>query len=258
MIFTTYKRNSVIQFLIAISATILTACNQDEDRYEVINKLRAIGVEANPFVTALSPIGSPETATLTFLAAVPLAHTVKAEVFVDGNSAFSKTLPITIVAGSEAYVEREKFRIFSVKATMPIPEEGSVPIPSFPGYVTFRYGMKLTADDAEEEKVVGNIVVFSSQKDELKWKDTPPTVQINSLIAGQTVSGIINLKGEVLSSNGEKFKISWFVSSGEVKNKRAVETTWDKVEKGPQTIILTARGKTTAAFAWTALDIVVE
>ena len=244
--------------LLVLSATLLGGCSGNEERYEVVTKLRAFGVEANPFVTAASPIGNPTTATLTFFAALPLDHTVTAEPLAMEGPSFSRALDLTLVAGSEAYEDHDKFRIFSVKGTVVVPAADSVLIPSFPGFVTFRYGIKLRADDGEEEKVVGNIVVFSNNKDELKWKDTPPSVHISSLVAGQSVSGAVDLKGEVLSSNGEKFKISWFVSSGEVKNKRAIETTWDKIAKGPQTIILTARGKSTSAFSWAAVDVVVE
>jgi hypothetical protein len=258
MISTYFTKNSRIFMFLFLTTTVLTACNAGDERYEVVTKLRALGVEADPFVTAPSPIGNPTTATLTFLAAVPPDQTVTAETFSDENSQFSKAIPLTLVAGSESYEDREKFRIFSVKATTTIPAADSVLIPKLPGFVTFRYGMKLTSEGGEEEKIVGNIVVFSNDKEELAWKDTPPSVQIDNLTAGQTVGEHVDLKGQILSSNDEKFKISWFVSSGEVKNKRAAETSWDKIAKGPQTIILTARGKTTAAFAWAAVDVIVE
>jgi hypothetical protein len=252
-----FSRNS---FLVAIALGFLaTACSGDDERYEVITKLRGIGVVADPYVTGPSPQGVKEVAKLKFLALVPPEHQVTSEALADLPSAYSQRAEVTPVIDSEAYEDHEKFRIFSVDATMPVPAEDEVLIPSDRGFQTFRYGMTLADPTAgEEEKMVGNLIVFSKDKEELEWKDEPPTVSISSLTQNQSVSGEIELKGAVQNSHGEKFKIGWFVSSGEVKNKRAAETTWSKVASGPQTVVMTARGTRTAAFAWAALDVVVE
>lgn len=240
-----------------LNTGFLTSCRDDEARYEVLTKLRAIGVESDPFVLAASTVGNPTVANLTFRAVVPKGETVSVEAYTDDAAKYAQILPITVVAGSEAYEERESFRLFSVQATAVIPAADKLIIPSFPGYVSLRYGLKLSAG-SEIEKIVGNTVVFADDREELTWQDSPPTVNITSLVAGQTISSSTDLQGAVVDSHGEKFKVSWFVSSGEVKNKRASATEWSKIAKGEQTVIFTARGTKTAAFAWAAIDVQVE
>ncbi|NBQ54495.1 MAG: hypothetical protein EBU49_13095 [Proteobacteria bacterium] len=66
------------------------------------------------------------------------------------------------------------------------------------------------------------------------------------------------LSGTVIKPQSENVKVSWFVSSGKVTNRRAKETKWEPQSSGTQTVIMTARGMKSGSFALQAVDVTVE
>ena len=66
------------------------------------------------------------------------------------------------------------------------------------------------------------------------------------------------LSGTITKPQPENVKVSWFVSSGKVTNRRAKETKWAPEKTGPQTVIMTARGMKSGSFAVQAVDVNVE
>ena len=225
----------------------LLACNNDdEDRFEQINKLRAIGVSVAPVTVqpTISP-SSPGTAALTIYAAVPLGQTISIEPYTDPQPSILPQLTPVIESGSEKYVDYAAFRLYSVNARVVIP--AAVPIPPKPGFTRLKYGLLMRAGE-EEEKVVGNILVYPPGSPELSWQ--APSAEIATPNTAGVESGSIDLKANLVSPNaGENLRVSWYVSSGKVQNRRAKETKWQDPKAGAQTILMTVRGLKTGVLA---------
>lgn len=234
---------------LAVFAAGHLACNgDDEDRFEQINKLRAIGVSAAPVtVQPTTSVSSPVTADLTIYAVLPLGQTVSIEPYADPQPSRQPLLSPEIAPGSEKYVDYAAFRLYSVNARVVIPPASQVPIPPKPGFSRLKYGLVMRAGD-EEEKVVGNLIIYPPGAPELSWQ--APSVEIATPAAGSVDSASIDLKANLVSPNpGENLRVSWYVSSGKVQNRRAKETKWQDPKSGTQTIIVTVRGLKTGVLA---------
>lgn len=246
--------------ILALSLGLLAfgsiACDEEEDRYEHLKKLRAFGVASNPVIATPSTAAAPQVMTLTFHAAVPLGEEITAEPFVDEQARFAQTVELTLVPGSETYTDYAAFRLYSVQATAPVPTADLVVIPPEPGFLRVRYGLKLTSG-SEEEKIVGNFLLYPAGAPEASW--TAPTVDIITPAAGTPASGDDQeLKAEITNPIGEDMRVGWFVSDGNVKNRRAKDTEWETPDAGPHTILVTIRGTKSGSFAFKAMDVTVE
>lgn len=238
-----------------ITSTLgLGACDEDTDRYEKVAKLRALGVTTTPVIAQPSTADAPQAVTLTFHVALPLGETATIEPFTDDQAKYSLPAPVTIVAGSESYTEYGAFRLFSAQATAPIALESDLEIPADPGFLRFRYGVKITSG-TEEEKIVGNFLVYPKDATETSW--TAPAVDIVTPEAGAGASGDQDLKAAITNPIGEKMRVGWFVSDGKVKNRRAKETEWETPGAGTHTVLVTVRGLKSGAFAMKAMDVTV-
>jgi hypothetical protein len=241
-----------------LTALIAAAsCGGEEERYEKVGKLRALGTASTPVVAQPSTADAPQTVTLTFYAAVPNGDTVTATPFLDEGSLYALPLPLEVVPGSETYTGQAAFQLYSVKTTVAIPTIDQLPIEPGTGFARVRYGLTLT-DGGEEEKIVGTLLVYPEGSSELAWATTPPSIDVTEPAASATVSGKLDIKAAITNPIGEDMRVGWFVSDGEVKNRRAKETEWDKAGAGPQTVIVTARGMKTGAFTLKAVDVTVE
>lgn len=244
----------LLPFLL-LGSFVIASCNEETDRYEYIKKLRSLGVATNPVAIAPSTTASPQVMTLTFYASVPLGHTVTSEPFVDDQARYSVPLVLTLVPGSEAYEEHNSFRLYSVQATTPIPTADVVRILPDPGFARARYALKI-ADGGEEEKIVGNFLIYPEGSAELAW--TAPAIDITTPAAGAIVSGDQDLKAALTNPIGENMRLGWFVPDGALKSRRAKETEWETPDAGPSTLVVTARGMKSGAFALKILDVTVQ
>jgi hypothetical protein len=119
-----------------------------------------------------------------------------------------------------------------------------------------RYGF-LVQSGSEEEKVVGDVVMLAPGEPELSW--SAPTAQIENPADGATIpNGDFELNANVSNPNQESIKLGWYVSSGEIDNRRAKAASWKEFASGPQTIILTVRGKKSRTFSYSVRNIIVE
>ena len=224
------------------------ACRMDEDRFEQISKLRSIGVSAMPVISKLST--SPDNqsvTTLTIYSAVPLGQEVTVASYTDKPGVGLPQLPLEIVTGSEKYVDYAAFRLFSVNAKVVLPQASLIPIPPKPGFTRLKYGVLLRSG-SEEEKIVGNLIVYPEGASELTWQN--PSAEIAAPTSDQVLDPVIDLKANLISPNpGESLRVGWYVSSGKVQNRRAKETQWEGSSSGVQTIMITVRGLKSGAFA---------
>lgn len=238
--------------LVLVSSS-LTGCGGDEERYEDIKKLRAFGASTLPVISEPSTEAAPRMLTITVFAAVPLGETVTAEPYDDERSP-TLSLPVTITGGG-TYTDYSTFRVFSVQATQAVPAAFIFDTPrGKQPFARLRYGIRLVSG-SESENVVGNSLIYPAGSAELAR--VAPTVAITKP-ALVDVSGTEDLEGAVTDSAEENMRIGWFASDGEIKNRRAKITEWATPSAGPATLILTARGMKTGAFAFQVMDVNVQ
>jgi hypothetical protein len=239
-------------FLTILTAGFLgIACNGDEERYEVVNKLRALGVSSTPTVSAPSTSESPKNVTLTAWAALPKDQSVSADAFIDTKTPFSTPVNVTINPTSAIIEERGPLQIYKISATFIVPSEELLFFSETAGSARVRYGIKL-ATDGEEEKIVGDYLVFPEGADELSW--TNPTLDVTSPTEGGTTDGTVDLEVNIVDNNDEPIRVGWFASDGEIKNRLAAVTEWEP-GSGNQTIIATARGRKSGGFSLQVISV---
>jgi hypothetical protein len=162
------------------------------------------------------------------------------------------------VPGSEIYQDLAGMRLYQVQATIAIPTIEQLPILPDPGFARLRYGMRLTSG-AEEEMIVGNVLVYPAGAAELAW--TVQTVDVMAPTAGAVVSGEeVEMKGVINKTIDENIRVGWFVTDGRLKNRRAKDTEWqtDDAKAGAATVIFTTRGLKSGAFAMKAVDVTIQ
>lgn len=231
-----------IRSLILFLNFFLWSCNGDDDPFERVQKLRALGAAPTPI--ALAPLPGA-TFTLTVYAVVPLGGTVTAEPSLDEASRYALSVPVALVPGSESYTEHSNFRLYQARFLMPVP---TIEIPTDRGFLPLRYAITLRSG-SEEEKIVGNTTIYPPGSPQLQWQ--PPTASIATPLDSNIGNKEkIEVKANFTSLIAEdNLRMSWFVTSGNLRNRRAKETIWEKADSGPQSIILTVRGLKSGALA---------
>lgn len=235
------------------AASLFAGCDDDAARYENIDKLRAFGTSSFPVISEPSTDAAPKSLLITIYAAVPLGESVTAEPFEDvGTTAL--TLPVTIVPGSEKYEEHSAFRIYSVQASQPVIPASTFAAAGNPPFLKLAFGVRLVAG-TESEDVVGATLIYPAGAPELTR--VAPTVSI-AKPATADVSGTEDLEALIEDPAGENMRVGWFASDGAIKSRRARVTEWETPSAGPATLIFTARGLKTGAFAFKVMDVNVQ
>jgi len=233
----------------SLAGLILSGCGDDAERPEVINKLRAIGVATDKPAIAPSTTETLSTATLTFVLAAPKGQTLSAEAWTDSESRLG--LPVTITMRPEtltADTSLPELDIWTVQAVLTAP-----PATALVGEQTFvklRYGAKVVAG-SESETIVGDLLMFAADSPELAR--TNLTVDITAPGGSIPAKGESDLTANIVRSFDENVRVGWFVSAGEVKNRRARNTKWIDPGPGAHTVIVTVRGLKSGSFSWKAV-----
>jgi len=258
--------NSIITACFASTiVTLASGCGgEDADRYERVTKLRAIGVATNPVVLAAPASGMTSSVELTVFAAMPKGGTVNAAPFLDEASSYGIPVQVSLDPSTAATQSFAALDVYSVKANATVgpltPQQEAILRGAREqglGKLTLRYAVKLDSGE-ESETIVGNILVYPEESPETSFQ--PLSVTIAEPIANGTV-GIgpkQSLSGSITKPQDENIKVSWFVSSGKVTNRRARETKWEPMDAGTQTVIMTARGMKSGSFAMQAVDVTAE
>ncbi len=239
-----------------LSFLLLLSCSEDKDRQEVIDKLRGIGSITSPLVSTPSLIGQPpEKVEVTVHLALPLGKTVTVEPYKDQET-FSAILleedQIAVKSGTIKYAPYADFQVVSFKADLTVPiAEFFTPLG---GAGQVRYGF-LVKSGTDEEKVIGNFLVYPENSPELSW--TSPQITVEKPIDESTVKAEseIEIKASLVNSNDEDLLVGWLVGGGEIKNRRAKETKWKTPGVGKNTLIATVRGKKSRGFGIQIIEI---
>lgn len=254
MIFSNKILKLFLSFALAFFASTLTlSCgldNSDSERQELVDRLRALGVAAVPLVSTIpADSESSQQVTLTVHVATPSNEPVAIEGFrnVGRKGANVVLQPSQIVIDETATQEQKvgNLRVISFKATVLVPSEkywlgvrGG----------TVQYGFKVT-NGSQSELISGEFLAFRSGQPELAW--TNPTLAVKypeaESIASKGANGEITMV--ISKSQSEIMLPGWFVSTGNVEQRRSETTNWKPGESGEHAVIATARGADSLGFA---------
>lgn len=233
-----------------VIAGLISSCNDDADRPEVINKLRALGVQQTPINAKPG-----DQVQLTFYLAGPKGLTLQPSVELDSDAKYSVPVAVTPSNGAVSESDAGALALYSYQATLNVEsspglDQSLVAL----GYGKLRYKVKFEAT-SDDETIVGDTLVYPSGSPQLTWTGTDISLDKP---AATTSRGIVNLESTVTSNGQESNRIAWFVSAGAVKNRRARITTWNISDAGPQTVIVTARGSKSGAFAIKTVSVTLD
>ncbi len=236
--------------LFGILAFCLQCSREELDRQEDIVNLRAIGVLATPSLASLAP-----SVNFVFYAMTPKGKTLTFSPYTDPKMRNPLQPGVTPTVDTvTSYGALDLHQISGSYALDPLISAATIPID--PGFSTFDYGLYLTSD-GKGESIVGSLVLFHPTHPAYSWQTH--NVVITNLKNGQTVSGQnLDLQAKITGRNAEDYRIGWFTSSGSISNRRNISTTSTDMKSGPQTIVVTARGRLTGMFALAVVDVVVE
>lgn len=231
-----------------IICLLVLSCNEDEDRFEVINKLRGVGIRADkPVVSGAS------TVNLEIIALLPAGLTVdSSEIYISDRTL--KDLQLLITLNNDAtHTQHGALTLYQQTATVSVPEVSKAYLAAFNGVVKLRYGVRLKAG-SEEEIMVGDIISVAEGSEALSWG--AHTINVETPANGGTVSETVNLKAVLTKASDEIVKASWFVSSGKVKNPKSLDTEWEEVGGGDQTVLLAVYPKKSRFFSYEIRSVV--
>ncbi len=249
-----------IPFFALAAFVLLTSCGDDSARPEVLDKLRVIGVGTAPVASAPAAAGATQNVTLTAYAVVPKGETVTIGTFDDEVSPLNYTVPASQVTVTQPqatdYTDLGAFQLVKATATVPVPTEDVFNrFPNSNKGVRVRYGLTIVGAK-KTEYVVGSFMTYKAGSPELLWQ--APAVDIEKPTDQESLSipkKGLEMIGKVTNPNDEETKVGWYVSSGEIENRRAYATKWREAKDGKQTVILTARGKKSKAFTLKVIEV---
>ena len=249
-----------VSIAVLVSA-LWTGCGRGGDRQEEVNGLRSLGALVNPLVSTPSVAGKTATTVeVTFYASIPLGQTATLTPFLDtGNTAGAFRVPLSgilVESGTEKYDAHNTLQIFSQKVLITIPTTEKLtavsPGPFIGAQLT--YGLTITASGAKEN-AIGNLLVFPVGATQLFWVN--PTIKITAPASAAAVSlkKQVSISASLTDGVPEDQKIGWFVTAGNVTNRRASNTSWTPTVSGPQTIIVTGHGVSSRGFSLDVIDV---
>lgn len=235
-----------------LAAFTLAACGDDDSPQERIEKLRAIGSSYTPLALSKSA-SDPLVVNASILAASPKdGSPLVVSPFED--SQFPLNLPVAAIAEQGATTTTKGgLDLVQLDFVLTLPP-ALLQFADGQDFVTIRYGIELKQGD-ESERVVTSFPVYQTSS---PWTSTP-TISITSPADGAKISTQPqDLEAEIQNRNDEAYKIAWFVSSGRIVNRRSIKTQIKEQQSGELTLIVTARGLKSGAFAWQSHVVRVE
>ncbi|WP_141732157.1 hypothetical protein [Oligoflexus tunisiensis] len=237
--------------------TLLLACSGEDKRPETADKLKPILVLVNPPAGASTPTAPLDasgweapvaggTVTLQFHFIGPAD--METLTLTPGEVELQPpTLPITnwtVAAAAPHDYPGLRHVTIDATASLPTAQELSTPLSTFDkeGFVRLRYTL-VVSDGSRELPVVGDFIVYRD--------NTVPGASEN--LFGSTLDlplpnepvtdKVVKIASTLQNPQDEPVKIGWYVSEGEIKNRRAANTEWELPGSGDYTLIFTVRGK---------------
>ncbi|MFK7822571.1 MAG: hypothetical protein AB8G05_00315 [Oligoflexales bacterium] len=231
-------------------AGILGSCNDEEEKFELVNKLRAVGIKADkPIVSGV------DTVSLEIVAVLPAGKTIDTvEPFVDDTVQDFLRLTINLQDG-ETYTEKGALTIYTKSATVDTTAIPPSVLTQLNGVAKMRYGVRLVSE-GEEEIIIGDILSVAADDPALQW--TAPSLTVDTPGDTEQIPQPYTLKSQVEKPQAERIKSLWFISSGTVKNSLALETEWSEAIAGEQTIVIAIFPQKSRFFDYQVLQVTVQ
>lgn len=231
---------------------VFISCRSDEERFEVINKLRALGV--NPSVS-LFPIDqlqkNPLQTELSVYIALPKGQQITSiENFDDPKASFSLFKYQQVDSSSLTYQQVGPLQIASFKVNVKTPVLSELEIPAYQSYIKLRYAFTVKAGE-EAEQIVGDLLVLASNSPLVAYHTEIPSLSIaspDSAVISHYHASPLSLAAQIDKKVDETVKVLWFVSSGRLKNNQSKNTEWTDIEIGQQSLIAVIFSKKTWRF----------
>ncbi len=247
-------RTLIVSLVLGMSAL---ACSDMNSRPETADKLKPILVLVNPPIESKTPVAPlPDTSLKPPLP----GDTVTLEFHFVGPVDFKNitltpaepelrplTLPIsnwTVFAPD--FHPYSGLQHITIEATAPLPTAAELTAlaPTFAttGVVRLRYTL-VVSDGERELPLAGDFVVYRDNAvQSSQWSLFGSS--IDSPAAKQNVSDKkLTISSTLKNVQDEPVKLGWYVSGGEIKNRRASETEWELPGAGSYTLVFTIRGK---------------
>jgi hypothetical protein len=243
--------------LAEIALLLMVGCSKGEDLFEDIVKLRGIGVTTTPVVAMPSMDSAPSTVKMVFYAAAPLDGAVTAAPYTDQiGSSLPQQMPLTIDSiESQDYAS---LRLYKVNVTAIVPSADKLYFEPSAGFARAPFAIELQSPFGSQ-RMVGNLVIYPMGSPLLASRNNKPTVSITTPLKNATIgTGKQDIAADLTHVNDESYRVGWYVSGGAIDNRNAIRTKWDPKTTGKFTVIVTARGSQTAAFAVDVADVLVQ
>ncbi len=227
----------------------IIGCQNSMDSPETLQKLRAIGVKTTPHI--LTPENSNSSVNYTFYFAKPVGSP---DLTVDNYNDPQSFVPYIPIDASSAVVSSENFGgmdLLEVTLSGGLSDLALLPIRPDIGFTTLPFGLTVSSG-SEIENVVGRQVIVPVGE---AAKYTIPEFTLSEPTSRTLSSATTPLSASLETVSEETYRISWYVSSGSVKNPKALVTVWKDIAVGENLLIFTARGRKTNAFFIKALKI---
>lgn len=209
----------------------LFGCGGSDDKPELIDKLKPVLVELNPGTTATPAVfGQEVTLDFHFISPDQSSSLMAESVEPVGGPTLLPLLTIESIDSTD-YPGIRHFRV-RAKASLPL-------LPSTE-LVKFRYAL-VGNDGQRSVRVEGDFPAYPSAESEgANW--TVANADILAPTEG-AVPSKLDLLATVENPQNEAVKLAWFVSGGELNNRRDSSAEWKLDHPGEYTVILTVRGQ---------------
>ena len=193
--------------------------------------------------------------TLTFHLAAPQGKTITAAPYIDTVFRYGTSTKVTLIDASPTEQKLGSISEYALRATFTVPSDAAT-LASVSGGTPLRtrYGVAFS-DGTRTENIIGDTLVYKADAPEQAW--TAPVIAIDQPLTTD-ISTTATISSTITNAISEDNRVSWFVSSGEVKNRRSKSTEWSKISTGDQTLIVTTRGAKSGAFAMKIMKVSVH
>ena len=234
--------------------SILTACNDDADRFERIDRLRVLGIVRTPSIASFSDT----TISSTWLVATPnQTDAVTATNVLDTEALISLPLNSTNITSTKTTYGNIDIHEVTADTTF----APAFPLPVGPsGEQRFRISIK-ASQGTESVQAVSDILRFPNNFESLNLVGQEPSITVSNETKTQAYdadSEEIDLKCDIVTPSDEDFKISWYTTAGKIENTKACETIMkpDFAKSGEtHAIIVCVRGNKTRSTSCDYVDV---
>ena len=246
------------------------------DRQEIIDRLRVFGTATTPLIATLSKEGAAKTVDIDVYAAVPLGIEATIESYTlattGGSSVSLAPEDVTIDPTKFSYTDYATFRLLKATLTVKVPLESKFSTPAAPegaptssttttGTTTasvggdVNFGLKLMAG-GKEVTMTSAFAARAEGSSDLSW--VAPTIDsITPADQTSVAKNDVKLSMTNTGTNDRRVTYGWFVTGGEIANRRAQSTTWQPRNSGNFTLVGILHGQTTRGFAIKVVNITV-